>query len=692
MTTSLDKRTPALGRAAHLAALWSLAVTLPLFGLLGGHPEFFAARGASTGDIVVFALVAALVPPLVLFAAESAAGAVRPELGWALHLACVGALAAVIALELLPLDGAGLVGLAAALALGAGAAAAYARAGALRAALTILAPLPLVLIGLFLLSDGATGDAPTAPIVMVVFDEFPVHSLMAADGRIDATHFPNFARLARDSTWYRDTASVDQDTPYAVPAILDARLPRRERLPVAADHPQNLFSLLAGRYELHVREDATTMCAPRLCGPAAGSGLGGPPRSLWEDAALVYAHGALPDRVERDLPAVTGAWLRFEATADPAAAVAVTRRVPRETKPHRFERLHANLARGRLPRFEGFVRDIEGGSLPRLHLIHILLPHVPYQFLPSGRRYRRSPLEALTGLDTRPGYGIPFLVHQSYQRHLLQVEATDRLLGELLDRLHELNLYDRAAIAVVADHGISFRLGHDRRLVRAVNVEDIAPVPFFLKAPGQRRGGVSDKPLRTVDVLPTIADVVGFTIPWHVDGRSARRPTSAAQRNRHIISKRFRHVYPVDSPQYEHEKAEAVERKLNLFGGEPELYGPRRDLVGRRLAAFGKSAPAPDRAVVADADEYREFDPDSGFVPAHLAGRIEPGRLGGGRVLAVALNGTIAATGRTFALRGDDDEEFSLLIPERDFRRGRNRVQLLLVGGTAANPRLRMLR
>ena len=62
------------------------------------------------------------------------------------------------------------------------------------------------------------------------------------------------------------------------------------------------------------------------------------------------------------------------------------------------------------------------------------------------------------------------------------------------------------------------------------------------------------------------------------------------------------------------------------------------------------------------------------------------------RVLAVALNGTIAATGRTFTLEGDDDEEFSLLIPERDFRRGRNHVQMLLVGGTAAVPRLRVLR
>ena len=101
--------------------------------------------------------------------------------------------------------------------------------------------------------------------MLVIFDEFPVHSLMGADGRIDKRLYPNFARLAADATWYRNTASVDQDTPYAVPAILDGRLPRQDRLPVAADHPQNIFSLFGTRYELHVREDATALCAPTLC-------------------------------------------------------------------------------------------------------------------------------------------------------------------------------------------------------------------------------------------------------------------------------------------------------------------------------------------------------------------------------------------------------------------------------------------
>ena len=41
---------------AHLAALSAFAVAQPLFDLLGESPDFFAVRGSTRWDIVVFAL------------------------------------------------------------------------------------------------------------------------------------------------------------------------------------------------------------------------------------------------------------------------------------------------------------------------------------------------------------------------------------------------------------------------------------------------------------------------------------------------------------------------------------------------------------------------------------------------------------------------------------------------------------
>ena len=688
-----------LERTAHVAALWGFAVVAPLFHLLGRHPEFFAARGTPGGDIVALALATALLPPLVLMGIEWLAARLSRALGRAVQIAYVVVLTGAISLQVVPLD-AWLPAVALAAIAGAAAGVAYTRAAAARSVLTVLGPAPVVFVAIFLVAsdvsplilDPGEGLATPsgggrAPVVLVILDELPVHSLMTAGGRLDARRYPNFARLAGDATWYRNTTSVDQDTPYAVPAILDGRLPRQERLPVAADHPRNIFSLLGGSYELHVREDATTLCSPRLCSASAREGFGDRIRSLSDDAGLLYAHLVLPDRVERELPAVTRTWRRIEAVGETEAAVADTRGTRRETKRHRYRRLHRNLAGGRKRRFEEFVAGIEGGSQPRLHLLHILLPHVPYQYLPSGRRYRRSPQEALPGLDGRPGYGVPFLVRQSYQRHLLQLEATDRLLGRLLDRLHEVGIYDEATVAVVADHGISFRLGHDRRLVRAANVEDIAPVPFFLKAPGQHLARISDKPLRTIDVLPTIADLLGVRIPWPVDGRSALASTVPAQRHRRIVSKRFRHVYDVDTPAYERELHAAVARKLRLFGTNDYAAGPRPDLLGRRLADLRVLPLGRDRALISDGELYEHVDRRTGFVPAHVVGRVEPGRRGGGRLVALAVNGAIAATGRTFTLEDEDnrrdaeDEEFSLLIPERALRQGRNRLELVAAAG-----------
>jgi hypothetical protein len=188
-------------------------------------------------------------------------------------------------------------------------------------------------------------------------------------------------------------------------------------------------------------------------------------------------------------------------------------------------------------------------------------------------------------------------------------------------------------------------------------------------------------------VLPTVADAVGVRIPWRIDGRSALKPTVPAQRRRRIISKKFRHVYPVDTPAYESAKRAALERKLRLFPGRLDRVGPASGLIGNRPSALPILPAGSERAVILGAAKYRDVRPGSGIVPGHLVGRIDGGVPGGGRVIAVALNGRIAATGRTFTLEGTQGEQFSLLIPEARFQSGLNRVALLLANegpGTGA--------
>ena len=93
----------------------------------------------------------------------------------------------------------------------------------MRSFVTVLSPAPLIVLLLFLvvspvrglLFPSAAGGAvagpsrSAVPIVHVVLDELPQATLADADGRIDAELFPNFARLAEESTWYRNATTVN---------------------------------------------------------------------------------------------------------------------------------------------------------------------------------------------------------------------------------------------------------------------------------------------------------------------------------------------------------------------------------------------------------------------------------------------------------------------------------------------------
>ena len=70
-----------------------------------------------------------------------------------------------------------------------------------------------------------------------------------------------------------------------------------------------------------------------------------------------------------------------------------------------------------------------------------------------------------------------------------------------------------------------------------------------------------------------------------------------------------------------------------------------------------------------------------GVVPCQIAGRINGSGPRGVRDIAVAVNGRIEAVGRSFHLRGENVESYSVMVPEASLREGRNTVEVLEVDG-----------
>jgi hypothetical protein len=653
--------------ALHLGGLWALAFAQPLFDLLGRNAQFFVARGSTTGDILLLAFAYALVPPLVGAALVWGLVRIRPGLGWAAMLVLI---ALIVAALLLPpagdLTGGTFVAFPLASALGAGAAFLYSRAAGVRSFVTVLSPAPLIVLLLFLVvspvrgllfpSDAggavAAASRSATPIVHIVLDELPQSTLADAAGRIDEKLFPNFARLARESTWYRNATTVDDLTTEAVPAQLTGMQPKQGSLPTTRDHPRNLFTLMEGSHELTVVEPITDLCPERLC-EKVRAGTMDRLRSLQSDLQIVVQHMLLPEDLRDGLPAIDNVWEGFETGSVTGAG---DLRGGKNLKRAVLARLARNDA---VAGFEQAIESLgETGSRPPLLFLHSTLPHGAWRYLPDGRQYPIEGIEYL-GLSSKGWIGPQWQVDQGFQRHVLQVQYVDRLVGRLLDRLRARGLFDDAVIVVTADHGAAFVRGQPRRPASRENFGAIAPVPLFVKFPGEAEGRVDDRAVRTIDVLPTIAEAAGVRLPWEADGMPAgEREVDPAARIDVSHAGEPAVTQPLGSVLAQRRAREEVEARLLRNG----VYGigPGPELIGRRVRAGSR------RVTV---------DPEAPVLPSFVSGRangLEPEA-----ELAVAVNGRVEATTRVY--RSGDRPRYAALVPPSSLHAGTNTITVLEV-------------
>jgi Sulfatase len=661
--------------ALHLAGLSALAVAQPLFDLLSRNVEFFAVRGSTRWDVVLFAVGIVVLPPLALLGFEALAGLAGRQAATVLHLAFLAALVGLLALQ--AIRGIGLAAVALAAAIGAAAALAYVHLRAARMLASVVGAAPVLVVVLFLAFSPVSqllesppeprlARAPSgSPVVMVVLDELPTVSLLRADGELDAVRYPNFARLAADATWYRNATTVHEWTTGSVPSMLTGKNP--DGLPLYLDHPENLFTLLGGAYGLNVHESQTHLCPSELCDPDREP-LPERVGSLLSDLSVVYGHLMLPADLADELPSISTAWRDFGGDNSPTALLQEGPAQPGQ-RPAAYTERAAEV--------QEFVDSLEPSERPTFSFLHVLLPHHPWEYLPDGKVYA-SDLGTQPGLVDERWVGDPELAIQGHQRHLLQVGYVDLALGDILDRLEETGLYDDALVVVVADHGVSFRPHGERRRIEPGNMEEIAFVPLFVKAPGQTRGETIDAVARTMDIVPTIADLLGVELPWEPDGRSLVEP--GPTNGEVIVGTYSGELVEGELDDLLARRDAVLARQIQLFGegGEtPGLFGigPRPELLGRPadgLVAAAAGGPTFESYGTSD------YDPGSPFAPVRVYGRIHGAPPG--EDVAIAVNGRIVAVTRSF--EHDGETLVTAVTPEDAYQPGENSVRLYVVEGT----------
>jgi hypothetical protein len=670
----------ALRRLVDLFVLCGFVVAQPVLDVFGRAGEAFVFRHVDRGGVVFFAAVVVLVPPLVLWALESLVARINESAGFIAHVVLTGALWITLGVEVLGrVDRLGTVPvLAGGILLGAGAVACSLAWKEFRLWILYATPAPLVFALIFLLvspvsaqvreSDNVPAKRVTvgtpAPVVMLVLDELPLRSLVGSDGTIDAELFPNLAALQQQTDVFLNASSNAWATTYSVPSLLTGQLPAGRTIPVATTHPDNAFTLLARSHELRVHE-LLGLCPESLCPLPERTGIlpRGTSGLLMDGMAAfwrIVQPGAAGDDPNGALFGEANAAMKQASGSAPL-----------------------RLGGSRLlapPRFSDFLDDLDRPSAdgrPSFSFLHLLIPHSPWVLLPDGRRYQTPgdqlrPI-GLTG-DTwnEDGAFIPL----GRQRHLLQTQFADRLVGELVGRLKASEQWDRSVVVITADHGVAFTPGAPRRQTTRNNRYELAWVPLFVKRPGQQGGTTRLDNVQLIDVLPTLGDLLDVDVPWRLDGQSVYDSPRAVSERRTFFS-RAGHSLQLDGAWGLEQTRKKSMGSFAATQGDPlRVYrvGPDSGWVGRSVTSLPTAPADPDRsATLENSDAWDDVDPAADQLPSYATGRLDDPNGTATRV-AIALNGVVAAVSPV------SDGQYAALLPPSLLRAGANDIVLYAVG------------
>ena len=262
----------------------------------------------------------------------------------------------------------------------------------------------------------------------------------------------------------------------------------------------------------------------------------------------------------------------------------------------------------------------------------------------------------------------------------IPVGYVDRILGRVVERLKDRGLYEDTALVVASDHGVSFRPGGLFKGLSDDNAANLMGVPLLIKLPGASAGTVNARNVETIDVLPTIADMLDLRLPWPVDGRSllASGPPARPLKRLYFFDGRHRTFPAVDLDEVVRRRVELLGDGVDLFA--PPMAAPFRHLIGTAVSEHVMLEQGDVGSSVASVRSFADIDLDSDAVPAWITGRVTGGDTERPQALAVSINGVIRATTQAAPRVSQRPAGFwAALVDPASYHRGDNAIDVYSV-------------
>lgn len=187
-----------------------------------------------------------------------------------------------------------------------------------------------------------------------------------------------------------------------------------------------------------------------------------------------------------------------------------------------------------------------------------------------------------------------------------EVAAADAVVGGLMDELRALDVYDKAIVVLLSDHGEGLgEHGEDEHglLLYRTTLQ----VPLVVKLPrSERGGGTVARPVQLIDVYPTLISALGISVEEDLAGSSLLDPPDADIEKRPIYSETF---FPRLHCGWSDLASLVVGHYHFIEGPEPELFdldadageldnlaakaGPRREQMEALLGEYDRTFQAP---------------------------------------------------------------------------------------------------
>jgi arylsulfatase A-like enzyme len=164
---------------------------------------------------------------------------------------------------------------------------------------------------------------------------------------------------------------------------------------------------------------------------------------------------------------------------------------------------------------------LKGATAPFLLWVHFTAPHSPYSYFELSTSFYEEAYRGRFEKTTGHTFAVANAEELERVRDLYdgEVHYADHLFAQMMATLRDSGRWENTIVVLTADHGEEF-MEHGGLQHGGDVYEELLRIPLVIRHPDVTPGSRADAPVSNLDLLPTLAEMVGLAVPPNLDGTS----------------------------------------------------------------------------------------------------------------------------------------------------------------------------